>query len=78
MANDGAWILIDDAEAEAQSFADSLSAKGGIAVEVLKPAEARSMLLSGERHPAGILVDVDLSSIAGRPVPDLELLKIFA
>ncbi|MCO8644759.1 hypothetical protein KGP93_15740 [Burkholderia multivorans] len=65
MANDGAWILIDDAEAEAQSFADSLSAKGGIAVEVLKPAEARSMLLSGERHPAGILVDVDLSSIAG-------------
>ena len=65
MANDGAWILIDDAEAEAQSFADSLSATGGIAVEVLKPAEARSTLLSGGRHPAGILVDVDLSSIKG-------------
>lgn len=65
MANDGTWILVDDAEAEAQSFADSLSAKGGFNVEVMVPSAARSALLSAGRHPAGVLVDVDLSSIAG-------------
>lgn len=65
MANDDIWIFVDDAASEAQAFADALSAKGGFGVEVMTPDMARSALLSGERHPAGVLVDIDLSSIQG-------------
>ncbi|TCF96437.1 hypothetical protein BZM26_37695 [Paraburkholderia strydomiana] len=65
MHNDGVWILVDDAVSEAKSFADALLVKGGIQVEVLSPEDGRISLLSGARHPAGVLIDVDLSSISG-------------
>jgi hypothetical protein len=65
MANDRTWIFVDDAAAEAQAFADALSSKGDFGVEVMTPDLARSALLSDRRQPAGVLMDIDLSSIQG-------------
>lgn len=63
MAHDNVWVFVDDKADEAVSFAEELSRTGLISVEVLGPAEARIQLLQQRRHPAGVLMDVDLSAI---------------
>lgn len=64
MSNDGIWIFVDDLQTEAMAFAAELERTGLIKVEVLSPNEARTHLLKDGRWPAGVLMDVDLSSIA--------------
>ncbi len=65
MATDGIWIFVDDKKDEASAFAAELARSGLIKVEVLWPAEAREQLLQKMRNPEGVLMDVDLSAIAG-------------
>lgn len=65
MSSDGVWIFVDDLPDEANGFADFLSATGKIAVLVMSPEEARFALLQSSREPAGVLMDVDLSSVRG-------------
>lgn len=63
MPHDGIWIFVDDKQAEAKSFAAELERTNVIKVEVLDPSQARDQLLRKMRHPAGVLMDVDLSSV---------------
>jgi CheY-like chemotaxis protein len=65
MPSDGVWYFVDDRPEEAAVFAEVLSATGLIKVEVMAPEEARTALLQKGREPAGVLMDVDLSSIQG-------------
>jgi hypothetical protein len=65
MPNDGVWIFVDDLKDEASAFAEELAASGKVQVVVMGPDEARTALLQQGREPAGVLMDVDLSSIAG-------------
>jgi CheY-like chemotaxis protein len=65
MASDGIWIFVDDRVEEATVFAEVLSSTGLIKVEVISPQDARIELLQKGREPAGVLMDVDLSSIQG-------------
>jgi hypothetical protein len=64
MPNDGVWVFVDDLQVEANAFAVELERTALIRVEVLSPNEARTQLLKAGRWPAGVLMDVDLSSIA--------------
>ncbi|GAB3399254.1 hypothetical protein NX774_17760 [Massilia agilis] len=64
MPNDGVWIFVDDRREEARAFAAEFERSGQIKIEVLSPTEARQQLLLARRKPAGVLMDVDLSSIA--------------
>jgi hypothetical protein len=61
-----AWYFIDDRPEEAEAIAETLrGGPSGIDVRVISPSEARRQILSGELEPTGLLIDVDLSSIAG-------------
>lgn len=60
------WILVDDRAQEAGGLAAALThPAGGFHVDVMEPREAREQVLSGVAQPTGMLIDVDLSSIAG-------------
>lgn len=65
MSHDGCWIFVDDYADEARSFAEELENDGAIKIEVMLPTDARKALLADCREPAGVLMDVDLSSVAG-------------
>lgn len=65
MPHDGCWIFVDDYAEEAKAFAEELEGEGGIKIEVMLPADARKALLADRREPAGVLMDVDLSSVPG-------------
>jgi CheY-like chemotaxis protein len=65
MANENVWIFIDDRKEDAEIFAEKLESTGLIKIEVMSPAFARIELLQNFREPAGVLMDVDLSAIAG-------------
>jgi hypothetical protein len=67
MSHDGVWIFVDDKIDEATSFAEELQRRGDVKIEVLSPAQARAQLLQKGRHPAGVLMDVDLTAIADEP-----------
>jgi hypothetical protein len=58
-----AWLLIDDNQEEAETFAEQISA-GSLIVVPLAAKEAQSQLTAGELKPAGVLMDVDLSNDA--------------
>lgn len=59
------WIFIDDQHDAAQSFADALTHDSPIEVLVVDPADAKPRLLGAKESPAGVLMDVDLSSATG-------------
>jgi hypothetical protein len=62
----GAWLFIDDKVEEARSFRDELvRGDPGLEIVVLGAEAGRTALLTGEHKPAGVLMDVDLSSEAG-------------
>jgi CheY-like chemotaxis protein len=65
MRDERAWVFVDDLHEEAKIFAEALQSTGLVKVEVMTPAEARVAFLKDKREPAGVLMDVDLSSIAG-------------
>jgi hypothetical protein len=60
------WILVDDLREDAQSFADAFgSGSNAIEVQVITAKRAREELLTDALKPAGVLMDVDLSSESG-------------
>ena len=61
--NSDTWVFVDDLINEAKAFAGQLRVGDyPLEVEVHGPAEARELLLSRRIEPAGVLMDVDLSS----------------
>src|SRR5438105_2056783 len=64
--NEPWWAFVEDQPDEAQAFAERLgTGERAIAVKVLSPSQAREDLLTGKVVPLGVLMDVDLSGIAG-------------
>lgn len=60
------WAFVEDQPEEARSFAEHLGmGERAIVVEVLSPSKAREDLLTGKVVPLGVLMDVDLSGVAG-------------
>jgi hypothetical protein len=60
------WAFVEDQPEEARSFAERLgTGERAIALEVLSPSKAREDLLTAKVVPLGVLMDVDLSGIAG-------------
>ncbi|MCE6979539.1 hypothetical protein EI534_19605 [Pseudomonas frederiksbergensis] len=65
MSYENIWFFVDDAPDEAEAFACQIRQFGAIEIEVMSPSKARDVILSGQRTPAGVLMDVDLSASAG-------------
>jgi hypothetical protein len=60
------WVFVEDQPDEAKSFAEQLgTGQPAISVEVLSPSKAREDLLTGKIAPLGVLMDIDLSAVAG-------------
>jgi hypothetical protein len=60
------WAFVEDQPDEAKSFAEQLgTGQRAIAVEVIGPLKAREDLFTGKIVPLGVLMDVDLSAVAG-------------
>lgn len=60
------WVLIDDNQEEATSFAARLSDGKALSIGYMSAKEALAKLDAGTFAPAGVLMDVDLSNEMGR------------
>jgi hypothetical protein len=65
MSYENNWFFVDDAPDEAEAFACQIRQFAEVNIEVMSPSKAREVILSGQRTPAGVLMDVDLSASAG-------------
>jgi hypothetical protein len=60
------WVFVEDIPDAASAFAGALSeGKLGVSMRTIMPQLARSDLLTGKIRTAGVLMDVDLSAVAG-------------
>lgn len=59
------WLLIDDSPQEAKAFAQNLAQEDVLPIEYISASDAAEALGTGTLKPAGVLMDVDLSSELG-------------